>query len=67
MNRNEELISTLRVNLGGVRSCALMMAHAQSSQVRTQYLKGITERLAVVDDLLARLESSPDSARASTE
>lgn len=57
----EESIKRLREELGAVRSCALIMAHAQAADVRTRYLKTLSEKVASMDSMLEKLlkESRP--------
>lgn len=55
MKKTEDLIKTLREDLGAIRSCALMMAHAQSNDARTGYLKTLNQHVASMDSLLAQL------------
>ncbi len=53
--RSEEIIKRLREELGIIKSCALMMAHAQTGDSRTRYLKTLNEKIKSMDSLLARL------------
>lgn len=57
----EETIRQLREELGAIRSCGLIMAHAQAADARTRYLKTLNEKAASMELLLAKLlkEASP--------
>ncbi len=52
---SEEAIRRLRDDLGAVRSCALLMAHAPAADVRSRYLRTLNKRIASMDERLARL------------
>lgn len=55
MNKREEVVKALREHIGVIRSCALMMAHAQSKDARTEYLQRLNKKLAATEDLLSKL------------
>ena len=59
---SEEAIRRLRDDLGAVRSCALLMAHAPAADVRSRYLRTLNKRIASMDGQLARLEQKAQSA-----
>lgn len=58
MKKDSSVVGSLREHLGIVRSCALMMAHAQSAHARAAYLKTLSEKVARMDALLAEMESA---------
>ena len=62
----QDTIKRVRVELGAVRSCALMMANSQSADARGRYLKALNEKLASIETLLvealkARPAAPPDT------
>ena len=59
---SEEAIRRLRDDLGAVRSCALLMAHAPAADVRSRYLRTLNKRIASMDGQLAQLEQKAQSA-----
>ena len=59
---SEEAIRRLRNDLGAVRPCALLMAHAPAADVRSRYLKTLNKRIASMDEQLARLAQKAQSA-----
>jgi len=63
MKKDGNMFASLREHLGIIRSCALMMAHAQSAHARAGYLKTLTEKIVKMDALLTEMES-PKAAQA---
>lgn len=58
----EEAVQRLRDELGAIRSCALLMAHAPAADIRSRYLKTLSERISSMDVQLTRLEQEPQSS-----
>ena len=61
-SKSAQAIRQLREELGSVRSCALLMAHAPAADVRSRYLKTLNKRIASMDGQLAILEQKTQSA-----
>ncbi len=53
-----EVLKKIREHLGTAKSCALMMANAQSAVSRTDYLKRLSEQLKNATTLLDKLEGA---------
>jgi hypothetical protein len=67
MKKRDEVVDSLREHLGIIRSCALMMAHAQSASARSKYLRSVTQELRQIEALLTQFEQAPGSRRAAAE
>lgn len=51
----DRILTLIRQELGGIRSCALLLANASAGEVRGRYLKSLNEKLKSVEQLLAEL------------
>lgn len=56
MRKTANAFATMREHLGIIRSCALMMAHAQTTDLRSRYLKTLTQKIKQIDSLLHDVE-----------
>ncbi len=50
----DDVLDRVRAELGAIRSCALMMANAQSAEVRKRYLKSLNDKLKSIESLLEK-------------
>ncbi len=56
MRKTANPFATVREHLGIIRSCALMMAHAQTDEMRSRYLKTLTQKIKHIDSILHEVE-----------